>query len=784
MSDDSISDTGDVNEGEGAKIVQSSFKDPSIVMKSIIKQDSPLKTEESKSKLAEIPQEPLKEFKGKQIEGPAQGTPKAAQDKYLTNSQKRGKMVIDEFCFESPKMQSIPIVNKDTTHPDRFDLDFLLNPQVQKIAKSGHRLTQSSTIIATKSNLSHTNHIKNNIAIAKSHTNSMSVKEISKQISKVESKSSSLDVDERFYSKARKTEEKVKALKQLKEMEEINDCTFHPKIKTKRKAKTCDEYFEYMKTFSDRKQKKITSIQEEEKKSYEKSIDLPHKPKLCEKSLHMVATKASIEETLYNQTKLSKYFAKSDNTNTKHSPISEEKAQQKFFHPSVNKRSKDLQRAEPIEKILYDDALRRLTKQSTPKQVSCTRFITENSEKYLIDKLKREFEEGFYEVDIDSANEINYTRTIELFRIMGMVRNDAKREEERLLLLEAWKILSEEEKEYCSKDSILAFVLAVMGFYEESLSNWDIKSTVLNPKEVAKIHKKFELFYSNRASAASGKSISKAEKEQNKYSFQPQIGVISSRLSESSKTLQRYNGKIEDSLIAEKEKVNRKLDELRLKKEVEVMEECSFNPMIEQMPEEFRIYGNTDKDDLATEYFKLANNPEFEKQHKGIFLHNLSKVYKDKKEVIKSIAKGKEIEKELENCTFAPHLEKRIFPEDDMLEEEHIKKREVAKPVVQKISPVKKHEIKCIKPSKVVKAPARDKKEGAKDIEGFHITSNKNGVVKITIRIGSSTETLDFKLKDDDPTHAVMAFSNKFGLHKDAEYKLVKELTVLKYESE
>ena len=201
MSDDSISDTGDVNEGEGAKVVQSSFRDPSILMKSIIKQDSPLKIDDSKSKLAEIPQEQPKESKGKQIEEPAQ-----SQDNYANKYKKRPNMITDELCFDSPKIQNIPILNKDTTHPDRFDLDFLLNPQVQKIAKSGHRLTQSSTIIAPNSFHSQNNHIKKNIANAKSHTNSIAIKELSKQSSKIPSKTLSLDVDERFYSKANKTE--------------------------------------------------------------------------------------------------------------------------------------------------------------------------------------------------------------------------------------------------------------------------------------------------------------------------------------------------------------------------------------------------------------------------------------------------------------------------------------------------------------------------------------------------------------------------------------------------
>lgn len=757
MSDDSISDTGDINEGEGAKVVQSSFREPSIMVKNTIKQDlSPTKLEEFQIE--------KKDF------SPEKPAEKAAAIKDVPKTQKKPSALLNEFSFEIPKMHSIPIVNKDTTHPDRFDLDFLLNPEVQKIAKSGHRLTQSTTINITSSFVNSKNHIKQNIHNAKSHTNSISHKELSKQSSRIGSKKSSFDVDERFYNKAKKTEEKIKALKELKEIDEINGCTFHPKIRTSRKPKTYEEFFNYMNGHTERKEKKVKSMQEEVRIAYEKSIDFTYQPKLCEKSLQLIAKKSIIDETVVDRLhKFYKHHMKSENVSID-SPLPEEKTgEQRFFHPLVNKRSKEMQRSDPVDKILYDDALRRLNKDLKPKAASPVKFITGNSEKFLIEKLKREFEEAFDYIDIDSTNEVNYTRMIELFKLMHLVKENGKHEEERLLLLETWKILSEDVKEYCNKSSVLAFIMAIIGFYEDWMETNIIG---LSLQEVKKIHKKFDLFYTNRTSVINKISFHKPSKEFNEYSFQPDIKSAPEKVNEEFK-IARASNKLEDVLIAEKEKVQKKIEELRQQRDLEVMEECSFNPITENMPEEFRVYGSIDKEDLTSEYFKLIKSPESEHQHKGLVLYNLSKVYKEKKEVIAMTCKEKEILKELESCTFTPHLEKRIFPEDFIKKEVSPKK---VKPKIQKMAPSKSE--------KKIPPPIVKVQTDGKDLNFFNVISKKDGIAKISVKVGDLVKVLDFNTHLDDPTNVVMAFSSKFGLKKDSEYKLVKKLTILKYECE
>ena len=786
MSDDSISDTGDVNEGEGAKVVQSNFREPSIISKSIIKHDSlSKKTEESKIIIPEKIIEPLNEEVKQETKETTPIANKPNLDHFTPKSKKSQKKLTDDFCFEIPKMHSIPIVNRDTTHPEKFDLNFLLNPEVQKIAKSGHRLTQSTTITATNSFVSPKNHIKQNIKNTNSHTSSISQKDLPFNSMKINSKKSSLDVDERFYNKAKKTEEKIKVLKEAREIEEINGCTFHPKINAQRKQKTYEEYYEYMNNFADKKDKKVKKLQEEEKKLLEKSNNFAYKPQLCERSLQIIARKSTIEASTFDR--LHKFYqtnGRSLNDSGRDSPVEIKPLPQKFFHPVVNKKSQEIQRTEPIEKILYDDALRRLKKSSAPKPVEPKKFINTNSEKFLIEKLKRDFEEGFYVVDMDNTNEINYTRMIELFRIMHMIKDNGKKEEERLLLLSAWKSLTEEEERvYCSKDSVCVFVLAIMGFYEDWMNNPETKRLTFSLQDVKRVHKKFDLFYNNRISAIHKNSANKTIREVSEYSFQPHIGLINDKLAESFKVQNRPSGKLEDILIAETEKKNKKIEELRLRIEEAKMEECSFNPMIEQMPDNFKIYGTLeDKEDLASEYFKLLNSPGFENKHKGLFLHNLSKIYKDKKEVIINETKEKEIQKELENCTFAPQLEKRIYPEDYnqdiIVKPKELKSQPKPKKIIKQeenkkqISPVKK---------KIMKK--KNSNEECDDNLFFNVISTEEGIAKISIKTENNNEILEFDLKNDDPTSAVMAFSSRIGLEKNDEYKLVKKLTLLKYSS-
>lgn len=770
MSSGSVSDTGDVAEGEGPKMVQSSFREPSIMGKSVIK-------EPEKEKKVEI-----KEDKKENSDAPEKAQETGTKPKIVGKSSGKKGKVSDHFNFDIPKMHGIPILNKDTANPNTFDLNYLLNPEVQKIAQSGHRLTQSTTISAGKIPTSPKNHIQKNILNSKKYSASKSNKELPQaEIPEIIVKKGKLDVEGRFYDKAKKTEEKIKVLKSLKDIQEVNGCTFKPQIKGKREAKTYDEFYNYMKNFADKKDKKIKILQEEEAKTLEKSLDFSHQPKLCEKSIQMIARKSDVEDSTF--ARLHKlYKSPKSMASGRESFASEAKTEENSnnFRPTVNKKSQMLNRADPVAKILYDDALRRINKEKNPPLPQAIKFITNKSEKVLIEKVKRDFEEAFCCIEPDRFGGLNYTKMIELFKLLYLIKDEHKKEEERLLLLESWKILACEGENSCKKESLVVFILALMGFYEDWMGFTEGERLSLGSYEANKIHLKFDLFYSNRISVVNRSTVNKSYKASYEYSFHPQTIAESQVLAQTWREQNRTGGKIEDMLIAGKAKTEKKLEEKRAILEEELLEECSFQPIIEQMPDEFRVYGLYDREDLTSEYFKLLNNPNSQYTHKGLLLHDLSKISKQRKLTKANEVLQEKLDKELENCTFAPKLEERLFPQEYSIPEP--KSEEKPKKVLVKKEPSKAESklaayqnLKDLA-EKEVEKPKVQKKDKLE----ITVQSNDGKTAVLCINLPSGSEKLEFDVVKDDPAFKVMEFTKKHGLKKEEEYSLVKELTLLK----
>lgn len=784
MSSGSISDPGEVGEGEGPKVVQSSFKEASIMNKSIAIKDPPPVVEEQKQEVQPEPPEAQKEVKQEENKIIK---PQKALKKDL-------KKTYDNFNFEIPKMKGTPILNKDTVNPNTFDINFLLNPEVQKLAQNSYRLKESSTTKnLNKPQGNPTNHIQKNIKNSKMLSNSKSNKELpSSDIPEIKQKAKKVDVDERFYKKAKLTKDKIQVWKDQKAQEEVVECTFKPQIKTKRENKNYDEFYEYMKNYTQKKENKIKNIKDEESKAQEKSLEHTYQPKLCEKSLQMIAKKSDLEESTFDR--LHKLYknqsVKSSNNSARESFVSDIKNDESVsFHPTVNKKSQILIRTEPVEKILYNDALRRINKDKNPPLPTQQKFITNRSEKVLIDKLKRDFEEAFVRIDSDASNELNYTKMHELFKSMHFIKDENKKEDERLLLLDSWKILLSQGESYCQKPSILVFLIAIMGFYEDWMEVPDGNRLVLTNYEAHKLHTKFDLFYTNRVSIINKSTVNKSYKVNYEYSFHPQTVIESEVLAKNWRSQHRGGGKIEDLLIAEKAKTQKKLEEKRQIIEEQKLDECSFQPMIEQMPEEWRVYGIYDKEDLTSEYFKMMNDPKFQNAHKGVVLHDLAKIMNQRKEEKINDLHRMMQEKEIENCTFNPKLEERIFPSDYVPTEIKHKKSDSLQ--IRNTNARKKmnNDVKGQqKKNSNLGLKNRNGEDLSKDDDELVVKKNKwpilesndGDIAVFSVVLPKSTERLVFNIKSDDPALKVMEFSRVHELKKGEEYRLVKELTILK----
>jgi len=65
----------------------------------------------------------------------------------------------------------------------------------------------------------------------------------------------------------------------------------------------------------------------------------------------------------------------------------------------------------------------------------------------------------------------------------------------------------------------------------------------------------------------------------------------------------------------------------------------------------------------------------------------------------------------------------------------------------------------------------------------FTLLKCMKGIATILINTSKCKETIEFNFKEEDPACVVLDFSSRHGLNKDEEYKLVKELTLIKYKN-
>lgn len=452
------------------------------------------------------------------------------------------------------------------------------------------------------------------------------------------------DVNERFYKKAEDYKKKKEEMKEKFKKDELDGCTFQPKTNSKEKVKQSPKDFnKKLDDYIERKRKKQEDAQIAKTKEIEEKQnieDLTYKPKICEKSKSILSKKpveGPIYERLYNQGKnqASKQIQELDKEKEKEAdPNKTIEEPEVFFHPTINKKSQNMLRPDKIEKILYDDAIRRKNKPPQAPTSPVHKFMNSNSEKVLLDKFKRDFTEATVGVEL----KINYNQFLEISDLLHFIREESE-EQDRLRALQIWKSFAEDEENGISKEILLAVCLGIMGLYEDWMENFKIS------REIAgKLHKKYEFFYKNRL-LVTNKS-SQSGKGANDYSFMPEKYSQNDELAEKWKSVHREPGRIEDNLIAECAKKEKKIQLMKQKIEAEQLKECSFKPKTEELP---AIYVKNSND-----YSKEGIDSK--STHKGVVLYTLANKNKEKKENFAKSSKALQEEKELEECTFSPNI--------------------------------------------------------------------------------------------------------------------------------
>ena len=469
---------------------------------------------------------------------------------------------------------------------------------------------------------------------------------------------------------------KVEVIKHENEKKEMDGCTFKPQLV----AKPLKEKRNFQQFLDDQKQ-------HEENKALKRNIRLEHEsqmeagvihhPEINESSRRMLEQREDhtkpAHERLYGISKTNKkinqILNEADSELREDSKFSAKAAKtgeekEETFAPKINQRSKEIVRDQPVQELLYNDALRRKdmdelrkAKVLSKEQSKREKDINERNIEYLIHKFNKEFEptyEGIAQQGEDEPTDIlNYRQLGELLFDMGFLSGSSSSEsDERILLSSMWTGLGGAQNEGLNKEVIRAFLLAVEGVKitdsvkassEEEFGQ--MKDGEFYP-DCPKISKHFRLMYLNRIRHNKDQTKRKAMRVENEVNqectFQPIISDNTQSLADKyrQKIAENYQGgkiTVLDILTAQTNK-EQWIQETKKELDNKETEECTFHPMtnenIQARPDE-SIEVSGDKCQDLYQISKAKQKQKFDKT-------------KDEYE----------FEKASQECTFQPNTNK------------------------------------------------------------------------------------------------------------------------------
>lgn len=576
--------------------------------------------------------------------------------------------------------RKIPIVNKFTTNPNTYDMDFLLDPKIQKINQAGHRFAGSVKSPEPEKKKYSVNFLKKNKEDIAKIRAKREEPEMNFALSDLSPPRAIpvTEISQRFYSHIDKVKEKVNKIAEEIEQKNKEECTFQPQILTKRNStRSVEDYVSNMYHYLEKKNAKLKKLAEEKEKSeLNKSIeDLTFKPVICENSAKMIEAKRSgpIHERLYDISKQTEKSASTRNESLNISGLSLA-VDSKPFVPTVNKVSHDIVRDKSIDILLYEDGLRRAKQQEMqqPQTHKKEKLISDRSEKVLIDKLVREFCDVCDEIEF-GLEKVSYSKFTEVLYRMYFIRNEAENknhDKERQLTLKLWKELSA-DSEFIGKDTLQSALLSIMNYVipipetvftsqqkaEESEMSAYLTQPSPNPdksaEEVRKFHNRYILLYENRVSKTHKSYLNRVYKQSHDLSFKPSISQY--EFENISRNLSAENTKIEDYLIEQKKILDQKKEKIR--KELETKEKtiCTFKPAISKPPK-FKSIKSPEriKETLSRDYLEMSKQNSDKPRTDR--LYELSKLAKEKAVKKAQEEKMKRDYKIQEECSFQPTL--------------------------------------------------------------------------------------------------------------------------------
>ncbi|OMJ69659.1 hypothetical protein SteCoe_32555 [Stentor coeruleus] len=450
-------------------------------------------------------------------------------------------------------------------------------------------------------------------------------------------KQGKVDIEGRFYKHQEKVNEKIKNLTKIMEEKQVEECTFKPTILNKSKTRSVPQFLRHMDKYNEFKKDRLKAKVDEKEKEIINVISKA-KPRLCKKSLAIVEKKAEI-----GVDRLAKAKAKT--------PLPQDKNP---YKPTVNMRSHEMLREKRVDKILYEDALRRYSKTVVGESNCNDRFTSEKSEKVLLDKFKREYAEIFNYLDLENTLTLNYTKfTTLLYNMNFMSRASSKISKQRQLAVEIWSLLGGDQNSCITYSNLLKFLICLMNFRDPSIRGHKKRNNLgvlcegvfcVNPPEAIKIHKYFIALYEERC-------------YQRKNSLNNSFETTS--INEGRK---KSDTRHEDMLIMEKTRLQEKWENIRQIKLSEEISECTFQPRITRGPQ--TISNSSDLNDSNVSHYSLYSETKSHTQRRNDILYDYSKIFNQQRHNSTKNHLEHDFSNELNGCTFKPKLKKRIKAEE------------------------------------------------------------------------------------------------------------------------
>ena len=454
-----------------------------------------------------------------------------------------------------------------------------------------------------------------------------------------EKRTSKLDVEGRFYKYKAKVNEKIQSLAKVLEEKEVEECSFKPTILNKSKTRSVPEFLKNMKRFEEKRQEKIKIIKDEEEKVITQQTKKCN-PRLCKNSLILASKNTEkLENTLERLSKAKLQSIPPADTNP--------------YKPTVNLRSRELSRGKSIDKILYEDALRRASKTFVEETSVTEPFISHRSERVLLEKFKREYSDMFGYLDLEGSKTLNYTKfTTLLYNMNFIARSSSRISSQRQLAIKIWALLEGEKNAFVGFKNLQTMLVCIMNYRDPSIPVHSEEPALgkmikgvfrVTQAEILKIHHHFFLLYSER----------------NNFST-----PVESSISEvtTSETRKKYDTKHEEMLILEKEKLQEKWESIRQQKLLAETSGCTFQPKIKRGPK--TLSSCSDLNDSTASQYSLYSETLSQTQRRTDILHDYSKIFNQQRYNSSKNYQDSKSMGQVKSCTFKPKIAKRIMVDD------------------------------------------------------------------------------------------------------------------------